>query len=66
MEKKISDPGKHGMVVCPFCMGKGFVVKPKRQRCPKCGGFGFVKKEGKENNISTRNPLNAKYISDEK
>ena len=53
------------MVVCQSCMGKGFVLKPKRQRCPNCGGFGSIKKEAKKNNISTNNPLNAKDISDE-
>jgi len=63
--KKIFNPEKYGMVVCQSCMGKGFVLKPKRQRCPNCGGFGFIKKETKENNISTSNPLNAKDISDE-
>jgi DnaJ-class molecular chaperone len=35
----------YGMVFCPLCKGKGFIIDPKRQCCPKCGGFGFTKKE---------------------
>jgi DnaJ-class molecular chaperone len=38
-------PEKYGMVVCPLCKGKGFIINPKRQCCQKCGGFGFIKKE---------------------
>ncbi len=65
MGKKILDLEKNGMVVCQSCMGKGFVLKLKRQRCPNCGGFGFIKKEAKGNNISTSNPLNVEHILDE-
>ena len=36
---------RYGMLVCPFCVGKGFIVYPKRQCCPKCGGFGLIKNE---------------------
>ncbi len=42
---KTFDPEKYGMLVCPLCKGKGFVLNPKRECCQKCGGFGFIKKE---------------------
>jgi hypothetical protein len=45
IRKKIFDPGKYGMVVCPCCKGHGYIQNEKRQCCPKCGGFGFIKKE---------------------
>ena len=55
MGKKISQPEKYGMVICPLCKEKGFIIGPKRQCCPKCGGFGFVRKETeKDANTSTR------------
>ena len=63
MAKKIFQPEKYGMVICPCCYGQGYIQAPKRQCCPKCGGLGYIKKETKENNnISTGNPLNAKHI----
>jgi len=49
MEKKIFQPEKFGMVICPSCNGKGYIQTPKRQCCPKCGGFGFVRKETEKN-----------------
>lgn len=54
MTKKIFDPEKYGMIICPCCSSKGYIQNPKRQCCPKCGGFGFVKKEAEEdtNNLS--------------
>jgi hypothetical protein len=66
MNKKIFNPGKYGVVICPCRDSHGRIQKPERQFCPKRGDFGFIKKEAKENkNISTSNPLNAKHISDE-
>ncbi len=51
MDKKVA-PGKYGMVICPLCDGKGFLIKDSewtgvsvRKVCIKCGGFGAVKKE---------------------
>jgi DnaJ-class molecular chaperone len=44
--------GKYGMVICPLCDGKGFLIKDSegtevsvRKVCIKCGGFGAIKKE---------------------
>ena len=42
---KTFDPEKYGMILCPLCDGKGFIINPKRKSCPKCGGFGLIKKE---------------------
>ena len=42
---KTFDPEKYGMILCPMCDGKGFIINPKRKCCPKCGGFGLIKKE---------------------
>jgi DnaJ-class molecular chaperone len=42
---KTFDPEKYGMLLCPLCDGKGFIINPKRKCCPKCGGFGLTKKE---------------------
>ena len=42
---KTFDPEKYGMVVCPLCKSKGFIINPKRKCCTKCGGFGLIKKE---------------------
>jgi DnaJ-class molecular chaperone len=42
---KTFDPGKYGMVLCPLCKGKGFVINPEREVCQNCGGFGYIKKE---------------------
>jgi DnaJ-class molecular chaperone len=54
MGRKIFEPEKYGMVICPSCNGKGYIQTPKRQCCPKCGGFKFVKKETEEDvNAST-------------
>ncbi len=46
-------PEKYGMVLCPLCNGKGFLIKQSGQTnmtsrsvCTKCGGFGAIKKEG--------------------
>ncbi len=55
MGKKIFQPEKYGMAVCPQCKGQGYIQAPKRQSCPKCGGFGLVKKEKKDPNISRKN-----------
>jgi hypothetical protein len=51
MDKNFS-PEKYGMVICPLCAGKGFLIKDSegtgvsvRKVCIKCGGFGAVKKE---------------------
>ncbi len=63
MNKKIFNPEKYGMVICPCCNGHGHIQIPEHRCCPKCGGFGFVKKEAKER--LTSNPLNTKYISNE-
>ena len=55
-KNKAFNPQRYGMVLCPLCKGKGFVIDPKRQCCPKCEGFGFIKKEEEQNkNIPTSN-----------
>jgi len=49
---KTFDPEKYGMLLCPLCDGKGFIINPERKCCPKCGGFGLIKKEnGPEGNL---------------
>jgi hypothetical protein len=55
MKKKIFDPEKYGMIICPCCNGQGFIREPERQGCPKCGAFGFIKKEAEKdtNNSNT-------------
>jgi len=56
MKKKIFNPGKYGMAICPSCYGHGYIQNPKRQCCPKCEGFGFIKMEvEKDTNNPTRN-----------
>lgn len=47
------NPQRYGMVVCPLCNGKGFLIMDTekmgdlvRKVCVKCGGFGAIKKEG--------------------
>jgi hypothetical protein len=56
MEKDIV-PEKYGMVFCPQCSGRGFLVKQSGQNnvtlrrvCARCGGFGAVKKEEEVSN----------------
>jgi DnaJ-class molecular chaperone len=51
MDKNFA-PGKYGMVICPLCDGKGFLIKDSegtgvfvRNVCVKCGGFGAIKEE---------------------
>ena len=51
MDKNFA-PEKYGMVICPLCNGKGFLIKESphtnvllKTACTKCGGFGSVKKE---------------------
>ncbi len=44
---KTFDPEKYGMIFCPMCGGKGFIINPKRKCCPKCGGFGLIKEENR-------------------
>ena len=53
MDKNFA-PGKYGMVICPLCDGKGFLIKGSegtevsvRKVCIKCGGFGAIKREEK-------------------
>jgi DnaJ-class molecular chaperone len=67
MDKKFA-PEKYGMVICPLCSGKGFLLKGSdqinvrlRRVCTECGGFGAIKKEertfgslGNENLIEKR------------
>jgi DnaJ-class molecular chaperone len=48
MNKKIFDPEKYGMIICPSCDSHGFIQNPKRQCCPTCGGFGFIIKEAEQ------------------
>jgi DnaJ-class molecular chaperone len=50
--RRDSVPEKYGMVICPLCDGKGFLVKSSglsddfsRSVCAKCGGFGALIKE---------------------
>ena len=53
MNKKIFNPEKYGMTICPHCNSQGYIQYPKRQCCPRCGGFGFIIKEAEQNtNIS--------------
>lgn len=42
MTRKILDPEKYGVAICPSCDTLGFIQNPKRQCCPKCGGFGYI------------------------
>jgi len=51
---KIFAPKKYGMVICPVCDGKGFLIKSSglidnfsRSVCAKWGGFGAIKKDEK-------------------
>jgi DnaJ-class molecular chaperone len=51
MDKKFV-PEKYGIVICPLCSGKGFLIKDSdqinvtlRRACTKCGGFGAIKNE---------------------
>jgi DnaJ-class molecular chaperone len=51
MDKNFA-PEKYGMVICPLCSGKGFLIKysdqtsvTSRKVCARCGGFGAIKKE---------------------
>ena len=44
-------PEKYGMLICPVCDGKGFLIKSSslsdnfsRSVCDKCGGFGAIRK----------------------
>jgi len=67
MDKNFA-PEKYGMVTCPLCVGKGFLINypdqtnaTLRRACTKCGGFGALKKEegtfgslGNENLIEKR------------
>ena len=53
MDKNFA-PGKYGMVICPLCDGKGFLIKDSertgvsvRKVCIKCGGFGAIKRDEK-------------------
>jgi hypothetical protein len=53
MDKNFT-PGKYGMVICPLCDRKGFLIKGSdemsvsiRRVCIKCGGFGAMKREEK-------------------
>jgi DnaJ-class molecular chaperone len=45
MERKIFEPEKYSMVICPCCNGQGYIQALKQQCCPKCGGFGYVRVE---------------------
>jgi DnaJ-class molecular chaperone len=51
MDKNFT-PEKYGMVTCPVCSGKGFLIKYSdqtnftlRKVCTECGGFGAIRKE---------------------
>ncbi len=48
MSKKIFNPEKYGMTICPSCDSRGFIQNPKRRCCPTCGGFGFVIKQAEQ------------------
>jgi DnaJ-class molecular chaperone len=50
--RKDSVPERYGMVICPVCNGKGFLIESSRRSdnfsrsaCAKCGGFGAIRKE---------------------
>jgi len=53
VDKKIINPEKYGMLICPCCNSNGFIQNPKRQSCPKCGGFGYIKKEAERDMNNT-------------
>ena len=63
MDKNFA-PGKYGMVICPLCGGKGFLINYSAQTkvtlrrvCTKCGGFGAIKEEEKIfGNLGNKNP----------
>jgi len=63
MDKNLA-PEKYGMVICPLCDGKGFLIKDSdqmnitlRRVCTKCGGFGAIKKEEEVfGNLGNKNP----------
>jgi len=51
MDKKFALE-KYGMMICPLCRGKGFLIKVSdqahvmlRRACTECGGFGAMKKK---------------------
>jgi DnaJ-class molecular chaperone len=54
MNKKILDPERYGMVICPRCNAQGYIQDPKRQCCPKCGGFGFIMKEAEQDTNNSK------------
>ncbi len=55
MGRKIIQPEKYGMVVCPECKGQGYIQAPKRQPCPKCGGFGWIKEKDEKDEKHSKN-----------
>ncbi len=55
MGRKIIQPEKYGMIVCPECEGQGYVQAPKRQPCPKCGGFGLIKEKDEKDEKHSKN-----------
>ena len=63
MGRKIFQPNKYGMVICPRCNGQRYIQVAKRQCCPNCGGFGYVRDE-KEKDADTDKPIkNIKIMS---
>ncbi len=54
MPNRIFQPERYGMVRCPKCNAKGYVLNPKRETCPQCGGFGFAKKEKEKGSEPSR------------
>jgi len=56
MNSKIFKPGKHEMVICPFCYGCGYTYNPHHQICTSCEGFGLIKWETeRDTDISPNN-----------
>jgi DnaJ-class molecular chaperone len=57
-------PERYGMVICPLCRGKGFLIINSdqvnvtlRSVCTICGGFGAIKKKEKIfGNLGNRKP----------
>jgi len=66
--KENFNPEKYGMVICPSCIGNGFIQNPERQCCPRWGGFGFIKNEKEDysqNSDSSHKNLTFYMITEE-
>jgi len=56
MNKKVFNPGKYGLVICPSCYGCGYIYSPDHQVCTRCGASGLIRLEAeRDTNTSRRN-----------